>query len=102
MLKDSLGNTLAEHMYVSVELDGPIHVVKGQIQVLEIGRVSTLAAPGKPAQITPTRIVVMCPIEVVLDPRGDVATKISALQLPQTYNPLTENPAPVEKAVKKD
>lgn len=83
MLKDNLGNDIGvEGQYLSIELDSPLHVVKGKLEFFEKGHVSTLAAPGKQGQITPTRIVVMVPVEIGLDPRAEVAMRISVLQRP--------------------
>jgi hypothetical protein len=83
-LKDSLQNPIEKGLYVSVELDEPIRVVKGCIETVEMGHISTLAAPGKEPKGTPTRIVVMVPVELFLDPRAEVAARISALKIPET------------------
>lgn len=82
MLKDSLGNEIKQGVSLCVELDTPITVVKGELAIFEEGHVSTLAAPGKTGQITPTRLVIMVPIEIGLDPRADVAMRLSVLQVP--------------------
>lgn len=81
-LKDSLQNPLEVGLFVSVELGQPINLVKGRIETLERGHVSTLAAPGKDPKATPTRIVIMVPVEIFLDPRAEIAGNISALKIP--------------------
>ena len=93
MLKDFLGNKIEEGKFVVVELDNPLVTVKGKIDVFEPGRASTLAAPGKQPQITPTRMIVMVPVEVALDPRGEIATKITVLQEPPAEKKTEEPPA---------
>jgi hypothetical protein len=86
-MKDSLGNELVQGLFVGVEISEPIRFVKGQIETIELGGISTLHAPGKDPKAKLTRIVVMTPVELYLDPRADVAAQISALKIPETYNP---------------
>jgi hypothetical protein len=81
-LTDSLGNKLEEGLFVSVELAEPIRLVKGRIETVDLGSISTLKAPGKEPKVTLTRIVVMTPVELWLDPRAEMAGQISALLLP--------------------
>lgn len=83
-LKDSLQNELVQGLFVGVELDEPIRYVKGQIDSIEAGSISTLHAPGKDPKATLTRIVVMTPVVLYLDPRAEVAAQISALRIPES------------------
>jgi hypothetical protein len=91
MLHDSLKNPIVPGLYVSVELDQPIRGIKGRIDSVEKGTVSTLHAPGKDPKATPTRVVIMVPVEIFLDPRAEIASNISALKIPLPV-PSVDNP----------
>jgi multidrug resistance efflux pump len=93
-LTDCFGNIITAGQPASVELPQPLHSVRGEITSIEEGHVSTLAAPGKQPTVKPTRIVVMVPFTIELDPRTEVAAHIMLGQRPpKAEQPTAEQPA---------